>query len=161
MTRDRVWPLVLRQKFTRKERLIWALTGCGLGLFGFGLLYLYNILDEGWGKEALVLAMVPVFAGAVFAPVRALFDVDRTFTLMPSTVTIDSEYLMGARNDILMWKDIETVYVQRIDHENSRDAFRLFMKPVGRRKIMVLEYDNREDADAMKDELQKMMGVRL
>lgn len=135
--------------FTPKQRVLWALVGFGLLILAYGVYLVQSSLGEGWGKDILFLLLFILVAIGLFAPVRAVFDVERIYRINDATITCEIRGLFQRKEIVLSLSSIKELKVVRQDREDSRDTYCVRMITASGTMMDFSSQETREEAEAL------------
>jgi hypothetical protein len=135
--------------FTPRQRVLWAVVGIGLLILAYGVYLVHSRLGEGWGKDILFMALFLLVVIGLFAPVRAVFDVERIYRLNDATITCEVRGLFVSKEIVLSLSSIKELKVVRQNREDSRDTYCVRMITASGTLMDFSSQETREEAEAL------------
>jgi hypothetical protein len=135
--------------FTPAQRVRWALSGFACLTVLYALWRIHSGMAEGWGKDILFMVMFLLGAIGVFAPVRAIFDVERIYRLSDTAITCEVRGLFLRKEIVLNLDSIKELKVVRQNREDSRDTYCVRMITASGKLMDFTSQDTREEAEAL------------
>jgi hypothetical protein len=135
--------------FTPAQRIRWAIGGfISLGAL-YGLWIVHSGLSAGWGKDILFMVMFLLGAIGVFAPVRAVFDVERFYRLSDAAISCEVKGLFLRKEIDLSLSSIKELKVVQQNREDSADTYCVRMITASGKLMDFTSRNTREEAEAL------------